>query len=66
MDIVRINERGVARVLNGEVGMHFIVDHYTDRVSGGKVAHVRDYRFTKKHEGFQVWSIGDDGYEAAK
>jgi len=66
MDIVRINELGVRRVLNGEAGMHFIVDKYTDRVGGGRMAHVRDYRFASKPRGFQVWSIGDEGFEVVK
>ncbi len=67
MDIVRINAIGVLRVLDGEVGMHFIVDHYTQRVDGGdKVAQVRDYRFADNYRGFQLWSIGTAGYEVVK
>jgi hypothetical protein len=52
------SDRGVDRVLDGALGMTFVVDRFTDG-QAGKVAHVRDYR----HRPFQIWSIPADGYE---
>lgn len=67
MIIVKINKQGISRVLNGEVGMTFIVDKFGG--VSGKTAHVRDYRFDNtNHNGkdYQIWSIGYEGYEEIK
>lgn len=60
--VVKLKRPGVERVLNGQMGMTFIVDEFTDSVGGGRVAHVRDYRFLPDNQ-FQVWSIPEYGYE---
>ncbi len=61
--IARLNERGLNRVLNGRVGMTFIIDGFTSGVAGD-VAHVRDYRFFGVlGRDYQIWSIPADGYE---
>lgn len=60
--LVRLTEKGVARVLNGAAGMVFPVDKFTVGVSGA-VAHVRDYRYQGTVRDFQTWSIGAEGYE---
>lgn len=62
MQVIRINEKGVARVLNGQVGMTFIVDSWTN-FSGYKVAHVRDYRYKDNNGDYQIWSIASHGFE---
>jgi hypothetical protein len=59
------SDRGVERVLDGALGMTFVVDHFTEGQSGN-VAHVRDYRHIGMHSltpSFQMWSIPADGYE---
>jgi hypothetical protein len=59
------SDRGVARVLDGALGMTFVVESFTDG-EAGKVAHVRDYRHAWTHHlgrAFQIWSIPADGYE---
>lgn len=68
MRVVRLKEKGLDRVLNGTVGMTFIVDKFTDTVDDrGQMAHVRDYRFRREHwqtsKMYQIWSIGPEGYE---
>lgn len=65
MRIVRLTKDGLDRVLNGVVGMTFIVDSFTDTVDNrGQMAHVRDYRFGfGKYNAYQIWSIGPEGYE---
>lgn len=62
--IIRINERGAARVLNGTAGMTFVVERFSDGVAG-EVAHVLDYRYPRDDAagGYQCWSIAADGYE---
>lgn len=66
--VVRLNQRGTVRVLNGHEGMTFLVD----RFSGGEcvngqdlrlTAHVRDYRYPGDHAPWQIWSLGEDEYE---
>lgn len=59
--VVKINQEGCFRVLEGRPGMTFIVDHFTG--STQQVAAVRDYRFPDGHKPFQIWSIGSNGYE---
>jgi hypothetical protein len=62
MQTIKLTEKGLERVLNGSVGMTFVVDSFTDGVKG-KVAHVRDYRIPQNGKAFQIWSISADGYE---
>lgn len=63
MVVVKIvGQEGLARVLSGMVGMTFVVDKFTDGARG-RVAHVRDYRYPNRPGGFQIWSIGAEGYE---
>lgn len=66
--VVRLKKEGLDRVLNGTVGMTFIVDRFTDTVDDrGWMAHVRDYRYGRGTDSpYQVWSIGPDGYEEIK
>lgn len=61
--VARLTRDGLGRVLNGKIGMTFIVDKFTDTTGGKKVAHVRDYRYPGDHYPFQIWSIGPEGYE---
>jgi hypothetical protein len=62
--IVKLTERGLSRVLNGQVGMTFLVDSMTPGVAG-VVLHVRDYRYPRDDNGkpYQTWSITADDYE---
>lgn len=62
--VIRINERGAARVLNGTAGMTFVVERFSPGVAG-EVAHVLDYRYPREDAvgGYQSWSIAADGYE---
>lgn len=62
MQIAKINSEGVDRVLRGEVGMTFPVDHFTDSPNG-RIAHVRDYRYAGGGHGFQIWSVAARGYD---
>lgn len=62
---VRLTQAGVSRVLNGQAGMLFEVDHCT-RSGDDKewVAHVSDYRYMNSDtDKPQIWSISADGYE---
>lgn len=62
MKIALINDKGVGRILDGKVGMTFIVDKFTDTIDNrGQMAHVRDYRFTHFNN-YEIWSIGPEGY----
>jgi hypothetical protein len=65
MQVIKLNAKGVARVLDGKVGMTFIVDSLTTCIHAGPVAHVRDYRYQHASLGrdFQIWSIPREGYE---
>lgn len=60
--VVRLNQRGVNRVLNGSQGMTFIVDNFTPGLQG-EVAHVRDYRYPGDHRPFQIWSLAAPDYD---
>lgn len=59
--IAILNKAGLRRVLNGQIGMTFVVDSFTTSISG-QVAHVRDYRYNGAHYEYQIWSIASDGY----
>ena len=64
--LVKLNMEGTSRVLNGEVGMTFIVDQFT--VSAGRpgeyVAHVQDHRYPVGPSGRpQIWSLCPGQYE---
>lgn len=62
MIIVKLLEGGLPRVLNGQVGMTFIVDKFSLRIDTNNqmIAHVRDYRYGKdNYRGFQIWTLGD-------
>ena len=65
MIVIRINEKALSRVMNGQIGMTFIVDEFTDTIDDrGKIAHVRDYRyFNTFGRLYQIWSIDPEGYE---
>lgn len=63
MTVVRLLEAGLPRILSATVGMTFIVDKFTIGNDGRFIAHIRDYRHSQEHRGFQVWSIGPEGYE---
>lgn len=68
METVLLTKQGVGRVLGGEPGMLFHVDHRTaDRDGKPTVTHVRDYR----HKGievsprlYRIWTLGKGDYEA--
>lgn len=67
MRIVKLKQEGLARVLDGIIGMTFIVDRFIDTVDNrGKVAHVRDYRYAGDYNIYSIWSIGPEGYEEIK
>lgn len=64
MQVIKLLEKGLPRVLDGEVGMTFVVEATTKRIAGdGIVAHVRDYRYHNGQNDYQIWSIGPEGYE---
>lgn len=67
MMIAKLTEGGLDRVLDGKVGMTFIVDSITEN-GLRRIARVRDYRYPriingKRHTDYQIWSIGPDGYQ---
>lgn len=63
LTIVKLLPAGLERVLNGQVGMTFIVDKFIDTIDNrGRIAHVIDYRYKGEHR-YQIWSIGPEGYE---
>lgn len=61
--VVRLNQKGLRRVRNAAVGLTFIVDNFTPDQFGGRVAHIRDYRYPGDHFPWQIWSIPADGYD---
>lgn len=61
--IAKLTGTGWTRVLNGKAGMTFIVDKFTPDQNGGRVAHVRDYRWPTSGFPFQIWSLTADQYE---
>jgi hypothetical protein len=61
MIVARLTEKGLARVLEGKVGMTFIVDRFGG--VGDKVAMLRDYRYPGDHFPYQIWAVGEGGYE---
>lgn len=64
--VVKLTEAGLSRVLNGFVGMTFIVNRFSDSaIDGpGKVAHVRDYRYRQSPTlEYQIWSLAMRDYE---
>lgn len=64
MTVVKINEIGARRVLNGKAGMSFVVQAFTEATDGRAIAHVKDYRYAcGSGRSYQIWSIGPDGYE---
>lgn len=64
MTIVKINKKALDRVMDGIVGMTFIVDKFTDTINNRRqIAHVRDYRYNNNGCDYQIWSIGPDSYE---
>jgi hypothetical protein len=62
VNVIRLLEGGVSRVLNGMVGLTFLVESFTEGVSG-PVAHVRDYRYRSEPSTYQIWSLAADQYE---
>lgn len=55
---------GLSRVLDGRIGMTFVVDKFTDTIDNrGRMAHVRDYRYPTQGNGFQIWSLGPEDYD---
>jgi hypothetical protein len=60
--IARLTKYPQWRVLNGEVGMTFIVDHFTRGIRG-PIAHLRDYRYPNKWCPFRIWSVPVDCYQ---
>lgn len=64
MTVIRLLSKGLDRVMDGQIGMTFIVDSFTDKVdNSGQVAHVRDYRYGRTIRDYQIWSIGPEGYK---
>lgn len=64
MRVVTLKQGGLSRVLDGRVGMTFVVDRFTDTVDHrGQMAHVRDYRYPGTYFPWQVWSLGPGDYE---
>lgn len=60
--IVRLRLSGLCRVLDGRVGMTFVVAHLTPSASVGQyVAHVRDYRYDSPHG--VIWSLAPYEYD---
>ena len=62
MEVIKLTFAGTSRVLNGETGSTFVVDHWTE-VAGLRTAHVRDYRFSHRDNTYQVWSLAPKHYE---
>jgi len=63
MQVAIINKKGIHRVLNGEIGMTFVIDDFTPDRDYHSIAHVRDYRYSCLQREFQIWTIPYDGYE---
>lgn len=61
MTFIKLLAAGIPRVIKGQEGMIFVVDKFTDGISG-QIAHVRDYRYDGFY-GYAIWSIPADGYE---
>lgn len=61
--VIRLLPMGVHRVLDGKVGMTFIVDYFSREVGevSERIAHVLDFRTSDSDPA--IWSIGPDGYE---
>lgn len=63
MVVIKLLKAGLPRVLNGEIGITFIVDQLSGTV-GYNVAHIRDYRYSnERKKNYSIWSIPADGYE---
>lgn len=65
--LIRINsERGVARILNGKIGMLFIVENWVG--VDHRCAAVLDYRYPDANAagGYQCWTIPEDGFEIVR
>lgn len=61
--VVRPTRMGLRKILDGQEGMVFMVDKFTNGLLG-PVAHVRDYRSGQdSHKGFTIWSLPYDEYE---
>lgn len=56
--IVRLLGHGIARVLDGKVGLTFFVDnwHY-DITRTTTIVHVRDYRYANGESPYQIWTL---------
>lgn len=64
----RLTTCGVRRVMDGKPGMTFPIDHITlAPVSGGEIAHVRDYRYKDRpisgEQQFVIWTLGVGDWE---
>lgn len=68
LKVVKLTSRGEARVLDGKVGMTFIVDSWTQRVNTSTpdmvIYHVRDYRYASSMRGpWCIWTLSPGDYE---
>jgi hypothetical protein len=64
MNIAKLTDKGMVRVLSAAPGMTFVVDRFSEG-SRGQVAHVRDYRYPRPDikRDHQIWSLSPDEYE---
>lgn len=63
METVILTKKGEDRVLRGEAGMTFVVDRDFHRDNdGGRVVHVRDYRYNHPGVAFQIWTLAPEDY----
>lgn len=64
--LIRLNQRGVARVLEGKPGMMFIVENWVG--VNNRCAVVLDYRYPRADAvgGFQCWTIEPEGFEIVR
>lgn len=64
--LIRINERGAARVLSGKAGMMFVVENWVG--VNDRCAAVLDYRYPDPAAvgGFQCWTIEPEGFEIVR
>lgn len=62
MKVAKLTENGISRMIDGAAGMTFVVDSFSD-TTGGKNAHVRDYRRPTAYKSYQIWTLSPDQYE---
>lgn len=55
-----LKESGVQRVLDGKIGMTFIIESFSGFEN--RCANVKDYRYPNDVKPYQIWTLPDGGY----